>query len=344
MSSVRSSVVRVIARVASGPESTEALLASVGLRPHTDPAEAAKESVDEEAYYAFLERATLPDDHGLPYRYAEELHPDDLSALGLGLKTADTLRDSLRRLVRYILLLSDTLEYELQEAPDGNATLTLIRPHHRRGARLANECALAAVTSVLREAGGRRVRPNAVTFRHPRPASITEAHSFFGCPVRYAARRNALELDAPTLETRATLADQGLSSFLLAHLEQLRSEQADRSLVSSVHATITDLLPDGPPKKAVIARRLGMSERTLHRRLAEHGQTFQSLVARSRREAAEALLADDRHSLAEVAFLTGFADQSSFQRAFKGWTGRTPMAFRLGVATAQPPDGSRLPR
>ncbi len=334
MSSVRSSVVRVIARVASAPEGPEELLASIGLGPVADPLEASRELVSESAYYDLIERATLPDDHGLPYRYAELLHPDDFSALGIGLKTAPTLRESLHRLVHYILLLSDTLEYSLVDEPGEVTTLLLVRPAHRRGAQLANECALAAVVTMLREAAGRRVVPRSVSFAHPRRESITEAHSFFGCPVTFDAGRNALSLDASVLSTRARLADQGLSTFLVAHLEQLRSEQAERSLVDSVHATITDLLPDGLPKKAVIARRLGLSERTLHRRLAEEGESFQSLTTRARREAAEVLLADSRHSLAEVAFLTGFADQSSFQRAFKGWTGQTPLAFRESAAGA----------
>ncbi|MBD8870597.1 AraC family transcriptional regulator [Nocardioides donggukensis] len=335
MSSVRSSVVRVVARVASAPVSPAELLASIGLTPEVDPQRASAEKVAAEDYYDFLERATVPGDHGLPYRYAAELKPDDFSAMGLGLKTAQTLRDSLQRLVRYIVLLSDTLEYELLDEPERVTTLILTRPSPRRGARLANECALAAVVGVMTEAAGRRVVPRAVTFTHPRPASIVEAHSYFGCPVTYDSRRNSLEFDAATLAVRGRLADQGLSSFLLAHLEQLRSEQEERSLVDSVHATITDLLPDGLPKKSVIARRLGMSERTLHRRLAEEGETFQGLTTRARREASEALLADNRHSLAEVAFLVGFSDQSSFQRAFKGWTNQTPLSFR-GSASASP--------
>jgi AraC-like DNA-binding protein len=333
VSSVRSSVVRVMARVASAPERPEELLASIGLAPVADPLEASRERVAEEAYYDFLERAALTDDHGLPYRYARAINPDDLSALGIGLKTAPTLRDSLHRLGRYILLLSDTLEYSLLEEPGGTTTLVLVRSAHRRGAQLANECALAAVLKLLREAAGRRVVPLAVSFTHPRPASITEAHSYFGCPVSFDAGRNTLDFDAATLETRAKLADQGLSSFLVAHLEQLRSEQPERSLVDAVRATITDLLPDGLPKRAVISRRLGMSERTLHRRLAEDGESFQSLTTIARRGAAETLLADSRHSLAEVAFLTGFADQSSFQRAFKGWTGQTPLSFRSAVTS-----------
>ncbi len=328
MSSVRSSVVRVIARVASAPATPAELLATVGLAADAAPDQAARERVEADDYYGFLERATLASDDGLPYRYGASVRADDLSALGLGLKTAETLRDALRRLVRYIVLLSDSLEYALVDGPDGVTALTLSRPAHRRGARLANECAFAAVMTALGEAAGRRVVPRAVTFTHPRPASIVEAHSYFGCPVTFDAPRNAIEFGASTLAMRGRLADQGLSAFLVAHLEELRAQQEERSLVDSVHATITDLLPDGPPKKSVIARRLGMSERTLHRRLAEHGATYQSLTARARREGAEALLADSRHSLAEIAFLTGFSDQSSFQRAFKAWTGRTPASFR----------------
>lgn len=319
---------RVVARVASGPESPEELLRSIGLDPDVDRERAAQEHVDADDYYAVLERAALPHDHGLPYRYGAVISPDDFSALGLGLKTADTVRDALRRLVRYILLLSDSLEYATEDAPDGSTTLTLTRPALRRGARLANECALAAVVAILSSAAGTRVVPRAVTFAHPRPGSITESHSYFGCPVTFDAERNAIEFSAATLETRGRLSDHGLSSFMLSHLEQLRAQAPERTIVDTVRAAIADVLPDGLPTKAAVARRLGMSERTLHRRLSDEGETYQSITVSARREVAEALLANPRHSLAEVAFLTGFADQSAFQRAFKTWTGTTPAAFR----------------
>ena len=71
-----------------------------------------------------------------------------------------------------------------------------------------------------------------------------------------------------------------------------------------------------------------MSERTLHRRLAEERESFQDLVTGVRREAAESLLGSGRHRVVEVAFLTGFSDQTAFTRAFKRWTGLTPAAFR----------------
>ena len=77
-----------------------------------------------------------------------------------------------------------------------------------------------------------------------------------------------------------------------------------------------------------MARRLGVSERTLHRQLSDHDETFQSIATQARRDTAEALLTEGRHSIVEVAFLTGFADQTAFSRAFKRWTGSTPGAYR----------------
>jgi AraC-like DNA-binding protein len=208
----------------------------------------------------------------------------------------------------------------------------LSRPGHRRGAQLANECALAAVTSLLRQITDSQVTPVAVSFRHPRPGSDEPHQSFFGCPVRFEDRVNALQLNTETLQTRTRLADEGLSAFLLASLDDLKQEKADRPLETQVYSAVTDSLPDGRPRKSQIARRLGMSERTLHRRLAEQGQTFQSIANHAQREAAESLLANGDSSLAEVAFLTGFSDQSAFTRAFKGWTGQTPLMFRESVS------------
>ena len=79
---------------------------------------------------------------------------------------------------------------------------------------------------------------------------------------------------------------------------------------------------------ADVARTLGLSVRSFHRRLSEHGVSFQTITEETRRELAEALLREDAHSLAEVAFLTGFSEQSSFSRAFKRWMGLTPANYR----------------
>jgi AraC-like DNA-binding protein len=332
MGSVGTPVVLRIVDVSRGPFSRAELLADVGLPPDADTAGWAGEAVDEDAYYSLLERAAGPDDHALPMRYGEALRADDLGALGLAVKTAPTIRDALHRLVRYILVLSNTVEYEMIDQPWGLTFALNGRPHHRRGAALANECALAAVTSILRQIVGTRLTPREVMFRHEPPPADRPHREFFGCLVSFGASLDGIDLTTEQLRQRPLLGDDGLSAYFLAQLDEHKAQSSERSLLAEVAGAVANALPDGQPSKSQIARRLGMSERTLHRRLAEHGVSFQTVVTQARRDAAVSLLRSGDRSLAEVAFLTGFSDQSAFTRAFKRWTGKTPAAFRSGSA------------
>lgn len=328
MGSVGTPVVRRMIQVARTEEGVDELLASVGLSPEPEGPGWAGESVDEDVYYDLIERIVDIDDDSFPVRYGEALRTDDMGALGLAMKTAPTIRDALGRLVRYVLVLSDTLEYALVREPWGRVFALNGRPHHRRGAALANECALAAVTSTLRQVSGERLSPREVTFRHAALSADASHREYFGCPVTFESSIDGLHFDDQQLARRTLLADDGLSAYLLGQLDALRAQNSGRSLVTDVRGVVADALPDGPPSKSQVARRLGMSERTLHRRLAEHGATFQDLATEARREAAESLLRAAHHNVAEIAFLTGFSDQSAFTRAFKRWTGATPAAYR----------------
>lgn len=304
------------------------LLESVGLTSDAAGVDWAGDAIDEEVYYGLLERIAGAADPGFPFRYATALHPDDLGALGLAIKTAPTLRAALERLARYLLVLSDTLRYELVDEVGGATFVLDGRPHHRRGAAIANECAVAAVTSLLRVVGGIALAPTLVEFRHAAPATDLHHVDFFGCPVRFDAATNGIHLGHEPLARRALLADDGLSTYLLSRLDDLTARKARRSIVDDVRAAITDVLPDGQPSKSQIARRLAISERTLHRQLADQGESFQAIATRARRDAAESLLTTTSHSIADIAFLTGFSDQTAFTRAFKRWGGTTPAAFR----------------
>ena len=84
------------------------------------------------------------------------------------------------------------------------------------------------------------------------------------------------------------------------------------------------------PTLSFIASELGIGSRTLQRRLSENGHSFQSVVDMARKDLAEKLLSETEYSLAEIAFLTGFSEQSGFTRAFKRWAGKTPRSYRLG--------------
>ena len=165
--------------------------------------------------------------------------------------------------------------------------------------------------------------------RHAAPRSIAAHEDWFGCPVRFDADLDAILFSRETLARPNILGDEGISRYLISHLDAELSEIArEPDLVGQARAAIAQSLSEGAPKMAQIARGLGLSARSFHRRLSEHGMSFQSLTEETRRDLAEGLMRDESHSLAEIASLTGFSEQSAFTRAFKRWTDKTPATFR----------------
>ncbi len=331
MSLISSRIVRRSIEVSRGPEPPRRLLERVGLSVDPAAADQGPPLVSAEVYYDVLERCGAHD-AALPLRYGQALQPEDFGAFGLAIKTAADVRDALQRLARYILVVSDTLEYALR-AHEG-AFLFVLRGRPaagRLGVQLANECAFAAIVSLLRQVASGPVLPGAVSLSHAAPEDVSEHEAWFGGALRFDAPFDALHFDEATLATPTRLADEGLSAFLLAQVADEHAQRADGAVVQQVRHAITDQLCAGMPTRDSIARHLGMSARTLHRRLAERGHSFQGVANQVRREVAESLLARPSVSLAEVAYLTGFSDQSAFQRAFKAWTGHTPNGFRQGA-------------
>jgi AraC-like DNA-binding protein len=135
---------------------------------------------------------------------------------------------------------------------------------------------------------------------------------------------------------------QASERIALEYLERL--DRTDS--VTQVRRRILELLPSGPPTQTEIARSLALSPRTLHRRLAEAGTSFAGLLDDTRRELAGGYLQRTDYSIAEVAYLLGFAEVSSFNRAFRRWTGTPPSAVRRGIPPggASPPGATELAR
>lgn len=309
-----------------------AILRGAGIDPDGpwDP----KAMIPANAYYDMLECiAAEVDVTELPVRTGASMRLDEYGALGLAFKAATSLGASYARVERYARLWTTVVDYELR--PDPRGTLFILhRPGERRlGMRLSNEATLASAVSIAREVSPVPVAPLEVLIRHPAPKSVTAHEVWFGCPVRFGADLDAILFSRETLAQPNILGDVGISRYLVSHLDKELSEVADQApLVVQTKDAIAQALSEGAPKMADIARGLGLSARSFHRRLSEHGMTFQTLTEETRRDLAEGLLRDDRHSLAEIAFLTGFSEQSSFTRAFKRWVGQTPASYRKGRA------------
>lgn len=311
-----------------------ALLQAIGLDPESAPDPRAM--IADTAYYDLLERiAEAMDATGLPIKTGASMRCDEYGALGLAWKAAPTLLGSFSRVERYARLWTSVVEYELR--PSDNGTLFILhRAGPRRlGLRLSNEATLASAVSISRQVSPVPFVPLEVHLKHPAPKTLAHHERYFGCPIYFDSDLDALLISPEDLAKPNRLGDEGITRFLLNHLDaELNEAIKDASLEGSTKDAIARSLSEGLPKMADIARSLGISVRSFHRRLAEHGLSFQMLTETTRRELAEGLLRDERYSLSEIAFLTGFSDQSSFTRAFKRWVGATPANYRRNEPTA----------
>jgi AraC-like DNA-binding protein len=305
-----------------------ALLASVGLDAEGpwDP----KSMLPADSYYDMLERiASQTDVTDLPVRVGASMRLDEYGALGLAFKAATTLGGSYARVEHYARLWTSVVEYELRPDPRGTLFILHRAGERRLGLRLSNEATLASAVSIARQVCPVPVAPLEVLVQHPAPMSTASHADYFGGRIRFGADLDALLFSPETLAQPNILGDEGISRYLISHLDAELAEIAEEApLVARAKDAIAQALSEGTPRMADIARALGLSARSFHRRLSDHGMSFQTLTEDTRRDLAEGLLRDENHSLAEIAFLTGFSEQSSFTRAFKRWVGTTPASYR----------------
>jgi AraC-like DNA-binding protein len=124
-------------------------------------------------------------------------------------------------------------------------------------------------------------------------------------------------------------ANAGMWNFFEPELRRRLNDLGDdASLGAKVRAALIELLPAGSGTTQGVAKHLGISTRTLQRRLGEAGTTFQKVLADLREELAHHYLTQSSLSLTEIAFLLGYDNANSFHRAFNQWTGRTPLGVR----------------
>ncbi|MEL6642673.1 MAG: AraC family transcriptional regulator ligand-binding domain-containing protein [Pseudomonadota bacterium] len=289
-----------------------------------------------EAHYAILGLVAeqVPDRAAVSVRHAKAIDIDKVGLFALACKAAPNVGGVLQRMARYHTLLSDSVRYHLDEQDEGIVLRQELLDGSGPGIVFSPEAGLSAMFHAIEQVAADQVKAQLVTFRHDPPRDAHLFQDFFGCAVEFCKDVNGILFPHATLETENKLGDKALSDFLTKHLEteleQLKAEPP--SLVRTTKDEIARVLSAGLPKMADVARELGFSVRSLHRRLSEHGVNFQTLAEETRRELALSMLRDERRPLSEIAFLTGFSEQSAFNRAFKRWTNETPASYRKSLA------------
>ncbi len=198
------------------------------------------------------------------------------------------------------------------------------------------EFSLAAMVSRFRSASATSWSLARADFRHKAPPHESDLRAYFACPVRFEAADDALLVDPAVLDVATRAPDPQLRRLVESHANAL-IERLPRNddLPTRVRRKLLADLAGTAPTADTIASALGMSRRSLHRGLKDHDTSFKRLLEAVRFELAKAHLSAET-SLGEIAFLLGFAELSSFHRAFRNWAGMPPGEFRAAAqSTAQ---------
>ncbi len=265
---------------------------------------------------------------------AVQAKPRHFGIVAYALMSAPDLLGILHRMVRYIGIVSDAAIVTVRKRGDDHRLVLTVRPGSRPAPHQRFAFDLLRFLSFCRWVTDAELKPAAVELSHPGGQSALAFAAAFGCMPRFGAAENALVFSAADATRPLPTAHDRLSAVHDRIATEYLQRMSDSLVKTQARAMIAGRLPDGAPTRGAIARALGTSERTLHRRLAEEGTSFQRLVDETRRELAESYLVRRDLSLAAVAYMLGFKDQGGFFRAAQRWLSMTPTQYRQRTAAA----------
>lgn len=281
-----------------------------------------------ERYARLMERAiAVTGDPALPIRLAEYILPRHLGILGAAILHCANLGEAAQLLQRYERLIDDI--------NDAHFSVDARRASIEWISRIARppiffmQKSMAVWVAFARRISGQSGLVADVSFPFPKPVDIKPYQAFFRGEVQFGAARSLLSFDAEYLELPLQLHESQSHDLLLQRLhQQYELEVTGGSLIGQIRQTVRRQLGKGHASLDSVAVVMKMTPRTLQNRLQSQGLRFRDLLEDERFRLAEAYLRDPSITLAEVAFLLGYSEQSPFQNAFKRRYGMAPGEFR----------------
>lgn len=248
--------------------------------------------------------------------------------LATGLLACPTYADAVELGVKYHRLTGSMLDLRLRQAEDGATALTATsRIPSSPIMRFLIQEMFANVTQISRflYRAGNPLQQVDLIFDGADPAAF---RSVFGCPVYFRQSENRLVFRAPALSTPLETADAFALNTVLPVLDALVHQERDKqTLLTHIETLLLQQLSSVPPMSA-IARELGMSERSLRRKLNDSGTSYRDILSRVRQTRAMELMHETNLPLATIAHELGFEDTRSLRRGLLQWTGRSARALR----------------
>ncbi|MBF0278907.1 MAG: AraC family transcriptional regulator [SAR324 cluster bacterium] len=264
----------------------------------------------------------------LALQMGESFSPERLGVVGHVFMNCPTLREAGYQAIRYSKLICEVSHLALDE-DEKHAKLVHLIEIPEYDSISSSEASLSSAISMIRVFSGNAVNPIETHFQHAKPDHIEEYKRIFQAPIVFNQPENALIFDKKILESRLSDFNPYLHEILIKHADELLHQlSSGKKLQDQVCTYIFDHLSKGEVDIEMVALHLNMSRWTLTRKLKEEGTSFQELFKQMRKKMAMNYLQIKNFSISEVAFMVGFSEPSTFNRAFKNWAGQSPGEFR----------------
>jgi AraC-like DNA-binding protein len=265
------------------------------------------------------------------------IRPATLHALGFAWLASATLAEALQRQVRYFDVLTTFFDLDLEPGPE--QTLLTVSPIP--GVPLlptSADMAFSTTLALCRLSSTPTFVPVQVQFRKrvDDPPNRARYQSYYRCPLVFGAARDALYFSNVSLREPLPSGNADLARENEKLLDRYLRELESGDTASAVRRQLVNMLPSGQATEEQVARSLNRSVSSLQRYLRAEGTRYREILDRTREELAREYLQSGDHPIAEVAYLLGYSDQSTFTRAFKRWTGLSPGAFLQQTAEQAP--------
>jgi AraC-like DNA-binding protein len=280
--------------------------------------------------------AAAMDDSAFGLHLAEQADPRDAGILFYVASGAQNLGEALTLFARYLRIVNDAARLTLTRKPEGVDVDVEFVGVPRHSLRHNTEFGIALILKALREVTRRNVCPTRAAFAHARSSDLREFESFYLCPVEFGRAADEgvlsdlLEFSNDALAIPLFTTDAKLLEALQPFCEMAAKERAtvNGTLRAAVENEVEKRLPRGKATKQTVAKALALSARTLSRRLADEGTTYEEVVDQLRQTLALQYIKDRGISNSQIAWLLGYEGSTSFNHAFKRWTGRSTFVAR----------------
>ena len=278
-------------------------------------------------------------DPALGFHLAAEADPREAGLLFYVASAAKDLGEAITLFARYCRIVNEAIRAHLTRRPNELIIEVHIAGVPRFRAAQNTEFGVTVIIKGLRAIAGRTVRPAKIVLAHVRNAGLPEFERFCGCPVEFGGSSDQLIFSNESLATPLITEDMHLLEVLRPICEEAakQRETAPGTLRAQVETEAQKLLPHGRARRHHVAKKLALSTRTLARRLATEGTSYEEVVDELRRSLALQYVRTPGISLSQIAWLLGYEGPTSFNHAFRRWTGGPPSAARVEQQLLPPP-------